>query len=81
MIRIYWDEPTINLLEIRFQWALTQLVIDRINYDNLHLSVLQVGMLVIHSKLRSITLVATKVHVILRRFVVLTWMHDITKSV
>jgi hypothetical protein len=30
----------------------------------------------IHSKLRSITLVATKVHMILRRFVVLTWMRD-----
>jgi hypothetical protein len=78
MIRIYWDEPTINLLEIRFHWALTQLVIDCLNYDKLHLSILQVGMLVIHSKLRSNTLVATKVHVILRSFVVLTWMHDIT---
>jgi hypothetical protein len=30
----------------------------------------------IHSKLRSITHVATKVHVILRSFVVLTWMHN-----
>ena len=30
----------------------------------------------IHSKLRSIAHVATKVHVILRSFVVLTWMHD-----
>ena len=30
----------------------------------------------IHSKLRSITHVATKVHVILQSFVVLTWMHD-----
>ena len=28
------------------------------------------------SKLRSIILVATKVHVILRSFVVLTWMRD-----
>ena len=38
-------------------------------------SVLQVRY-IIHSKLRSITPVATKVHVILRSFVVLTWMHD-----
>ena len=30
----------------------------------------------IHSKLLKITLVATKVHVILRSFVVLTWMRD-----
>ena len=30
----------------------------------------------VHSKLRSITSVATKVHVILRSFVVLTWMSD-----
>ena len=30
----------------------------------------------VHSKLRSITLEATKVHVILRIFVVLTWMRD-----
>ena len=30
----------------------------------------------INSKLRSITHVATKVHVILRSFVVLTWMRD-----
>ena len=32
--------------------------------------------LVIHSKLGTITLVATKVHMILQSFVVLTWMHD-----
>ena len=31
---------------------------------------------ILHSKLRSITHVATKVHVILRSFVVLTWMSD-----
>ena len=30
----------------------------------------------LHSKLRSITHVATKVHMILRSFVVLTWMRD-----
>ena len=30
----------------------------------------------IHSKLHSITHVATKVHMILRSFVVLTWMRD-----
>ena len=30
----------------------------------------------VHSKLRSITPVAIKVHVILRSFVVLTWVHD-----
>jgi hypothetical protein len=30
----------------------------------------------VHCKLCSITPVATKVHVILRSFVVLTWMHD-----
>jgi hypothetical protein len=30
----------------------------------------------VHSKLRSITLVATKVHVMLRSSVVLTWMCD-----
>ena len=35
----------------------------------------------VHSKLRSITPVATKVHVILRSFVVLTWMCDIIGSV
>ena len=29
-----------------------------------------------HSKLRSITHAATKVHVLLWSFVVLTWMHD-----
>ena len=34
-----------------------------------------------HSKLRSITPVATKVHVILRSFVVLTWMRDISELV
>jgi hypothetical protein len=32
--------------------------------------------LLLQSKLRSITPVATKVHVILRGFVVLTWMRD-----
>ena len=31
-----------------------------------------------HSKLRSITPVASKVHVILRSLVVLTWMRDTT---
>ena len=31
----------------------------------------------VHSKLRSITPVATKMHVILLSFVVLTWMRDI----
>jgi hypothetical protein len=30
----------------------------------------------VHPKLRSITPVATKVHVILRSFVVVIWMHD-----
>jgi hypothetical protein len=30
---------------------------------------------IVHSKLRIITLVATKLHMILRSFVVLTWMH------
>jgi hypothetical protein len=30
----------------------------------------------IHSKLCNITHVATKVYVILRNFLVLTWMHD-----
>ena len=30
----------------------------------------------VHSKLRSITPVATKVHVVLRSFVVLAWMRD-----
>jgi hypothetical protein len=30
----------------------------------------------VHSKLRSITPVATKVHMILRSFVVLAWMHE-----
>ena len=30
----------------------------------------------LHSKLHIITLVATKVHMILRSFVVLTWMHN-----
>jgi hypothetical protein len=34
-----------------------------------------------HSKLRSIQHVATKVHVILQRFVVLTWMRDTIKLV
>ena len=29
-----------------------------------------------HSSLPTVVLVATKVHVILRRYVVLTWMHD-----
>jgi hypothetical protein len=32
--------------------------------------------IVVHSKLRSITSVATKVHVILQNFTVLTWMRD-----
>ena len=31
---------------------------------------------IVHSKLRSITHVATKVHVLLRSFVVSTWMRD-----
>ena len=35
----------------------------------------------LHSKLRSITPVATKVHVILRSFVVLTWMRGVVESV
>ena len=34
---------------------------------------------VVHSNL-NIILVATKVHMILRRFVVLTWMHDMKKN-
>ena len=34
------------------------------------------GECMVHSKLRSITLVATKVHMILRSFVVLTLMRD-----
>jgi hypothetical protein len=34
-----------------------------------------------HFKLCSITAVATKVHVILWSFVVLTWMHDIVELV
>ena len=32
--------------------------------------------MIIYIKIRSITHVATKVHVILQSFVVLTWMHD-----
>ena len=36
---------------------------------------------IVHSKLRSITRVATKVHMICRRFVVLTWMRDTIKLV
>ena len=40
-----------------------------------HLSLYQ------HSKLRSITRVATKVHVILQNFVVITWMRDIVELV
>jgi hypothetical protein len=35
----------------------------------------------IHSKLHSITPVATNVHVILQIFVVLTWMRDTIESV
>ena len=35
----------------------------------------------VQSKLRSITHVATKVHVIIRSFVVLTWMHDTSELV
>jgi hypothetical protein len=35
----------------------------------------------VHSKLRSITPVATKMHVILRGVVVLTWMHDTSELV
>jgi hypothetical protein len=34
------------------------------------------GGVFVHSKLRSITHVATKVHVILRSFVMLTWLRD-----
>ena len=44
-----------------------------------HIILLRGGVLfsiLIHSKLRSITPVITKVHVILRSFVVLTWMRD-----
>ena len=37
--------------------------------------------MLIHSKLRSITLVATNVHVILWNFVVLTWMSDTVELV
>ena len=36
----------------------------------------EIGERKIHFKLRSITHVATKVHVILRTFAVLTWMSD-----
>ena len=35
----------------------------------------------LHSKLRGITHVATKVRVILQSFIVLTWMHDIVELV
>ena len=35
----------------------------------------------LHSKLRSITPVATKVHVMLRSFVVLGWMRDASEVV
>jgi hypothetical protein len=38
-------------------------------------------MCILHSKLRSIMLVTTKVHVILWSFVVLTWMHDTSEVV
>jgi hypothetical protein len=34
-----------------------------------------------HSKLRSITYAATKVHISLRSFVVLTWMRDMIELV
>ena len=37
--------------------------------------------ILVHSKVFSITLVATKVHVILRSFIVLTWMCDTIVSV
>ena len=46
---------------------------------NLRLAYLNLKMswcMMVHSKLRSITPVATKVHIILRSFVVLTWMRD-----
>jgi hypothetical protein len=36
----------------------------------------EVGPKLVHSIFRSITHVATKVHMILRKFVVLTWMRD-----
>jgi hypothetical protein len=35
----------------------------------------------VYSKLHSIKLVAAKLHMILRSFVVLTWMHDIIELV
>ena len=38
-------------------------------------------LLLLHSELRSMTPVATKVHVILRSFVVLIWIHDIIELV
>ena len=37
-------------------------------------------MSVVHSKLRSVTPVVTKVHVILQSFVALTWMRDTTPN-
>jgi hypothetical protein len=37
--------------------------------------------LVVHSKLPSITPVATKVHMILRSFVVVSWLHDTSELV
>ena len=43
----------------------------------MHAFVCEIGLCnVVHSKLHSITPVATKVHVVLRSFIVLTWMHD-----
>ena len=37
---------------------------------------IQIGIYKLHSNVSNITHVAIKVHVIVRRFIVLTWMHD-----
>ena len=49
------------------------------NDDNWHTK--SSNMVKVHSKLRSITPVATKMHVILQSFKVLTWMRDIIELV
>lgn len=41
-----------------------------------NLSLLLYVWLLYHSQLHNITLVATKVHLVLRSFVVVTWMRD-----
>ena len=41
-----------------------------------HVRVKGLRRVILHFKLRSVTYVATKVHVILQSFVVLTWMRD-----